>query len=53
MTLATFALAVLIVLIILSLPIWPFSRGWGFLPSAFFGVILLILLVLVWLGYLT
>jgi hypothetical protein len=40
-------LVVLLVLIALgALPTWPYSRSWGYYPSGFLGVLLLILLVL-------
>jgi hypothetical protein len=40
------ALALVIVLLILSLPTWPYSAAWGFYPSGGLGVVLLIVLVL-------
>jgi hypothetical protein len=43
-------LAILVVILILaltaSLPVWPHSRGWGYYPSGFIGLVLLILLAL-------
>jgi len=39
-------MALLIVLLILSLPTWPYSGAWGFYPSGGLGIVLLILLVL-------
>ena len=39
-------LAVLVVLLILSVPTWPYSAGWGYYPSGGFGLLLLILLIL-------
>jgi len=40
-------LAVILVLMLLgSLPTWPYSSGWGYYPSGGLGLILLILLVL-------
>ena len=38
-------LALVVVLLILSLPTWPYSAGWGFYPSGGAGIVLLILLV--------
>jgi hypothetical protein len=32
-------------LLIITLPLWPFNKQWGYYP--FFGVVLLILLVIV------
>jgi len=38
--------ALLIVLLILALPTWPYSGAWGYYPSGGLGIVLLILLVL-------
>ena len=35
-----------IALLILSLPTWPYSAGWGYYPSGGLGIILSIVLVL-------
>lgn len=44
-------LVVLLVLMLLgSLPTWPYSSGWGYYPSGTLGLIVLILLVLVLAG---
>jgi hypothetical protein len=46
-------LLILIVLLLLgSLPSWPYSRGWGYYPSGIFGVILLIVLLMLLFGHL-
>ncbi|HEX3470446.1 MAG TPA: DUF3309 family protein [Silvibacterium sp.] len=42
----TILLIVLIVLLVGTLPSWPYSRNWGYLPSIGLGVIVLILAVL-------
>ena len=40
-------LAVILVLLLLgSLPTWPYSSGWGYYPSGGLGLILLILILL-------
>jgi len=39
-------LIILIVLLIGTLPTWPYSSGWGYYPSGGLGTILLILVVL-------
>jgi hypothetical protein len=39
-------MALLIALLILSLPTWPYSAAWGFYPSGGLGIVLLIVLVL-------
>lgn len=41
----------LILLLIGSLPTWPYSGGWGYYPSGIVGFILLILIILLLLGY--
>jgi Protein of unknown function (DUF3309) len=40
-------LIILLVLILVgSLPTWPYSSGWGFYPSGGAGLVLLVLIVL-------
>jgi len=44
-------LLILLVLVLLgSVPAWPYSRGWGYGPSGALGAVLLVVLVLVLLG---
>ncbi|HVT89614.1 MAG TPA: DUF3309 family protein [Tepidisphaeraceae bacterium] len=43
-------LVVLIMLLIGSLPAWPYSAGWGPYPSGGLGLVLLILIILMVLG---
>lgn len=50
MPLGTILLIVLIVLLILSVPTWPYSRGWGYAPGGVVGLILIIVLILVLMG---
>jgi len=38
-------LALLVVLMVLSLPAWPYSTGWGYYPSGGAAIVLLVLLV--------
>jgi len=41
-------LIIFIVLLLLgSLPTWPYSAGWGYYPSGGLGLILIILIVLI------
>jgi hypothetical protein len=40
-------LIVLVVILLLLLPAWPYSAGWGYYPSGLLGVILLVVLLLV------
>lgn len=46
--------AILIILLILlligSLPAWPYSTGWGYYPSGGLGLVLLIVLILLLFG---
>lgn len=43
-------LIILILLLLGSLPTWPYSAGWGYYPSGGLGLILLILLILMLMG---
>lgn len=43
----TILFIILILLVLGSLPTWPYSRGWGYYPSGGLGLILLILIILV------
>lgn len=41
-------LIILVVLLLLgSLPTWPYSAGWGYYPSGGLGLVLIILVVLI------
>jgi Protein of unknown function (DUF3309) len=39
-------LALIIALMLLALPTWPYNTGWGYYPSGGLGLVLLIVLVL-------
>ena len=39
-------LIVLIMLLLGSVPAWPYSRGWGYYPSGGLGLLLVIVIVL-------
>jgi hypothetical protein len=41
---------VLLLLLIGSVPAWPYSRGWGYYPSGGLGLVVLILLILLLMG---
>lgn len=44
-------LIILLVLILVgSLPAWPYSSGWGYYPSGGAGLVLLVLIVLLFSG---
>lgn len=45
------ALIILVVLfIIATVPVWPYSRAWGFWPSGVLGLVLVVLLGLLVMG---
>ena len=46
MTLTTLLVIILILILIGSVPTWPYSRGWGYGPSGILGVIVIVLLIL-------
>jgi len=46
----TILLIVLVILLIASLPSWPYSSGWGYYPSGGLGIIVVILLILLLMG---
>jgi len=46
----TLLLVLLVLMLVGSLPAWPYSRGWGYYPSGGLGLVVLILLVLLLLG---
>lgn len=48
----TILLIVLIVLLLGSLPTYPYSRRWGYAPSGFVTLLLIVLLVLIFTGFL-
>lgn len=52
MSLAAILLIVLVLLLLASLPTWPYSRTWGYTPGGLIGAILIIVLILWLLGYL-
>jgi Protein of unknown function (DUF3309) len=39
-------LLLVLLLVVFSLPTWPYSTGWGYYPSGGLGIVLLILLIL-------
>jgi len=47
---ATLLLIVLLVILIGSLPTWPYSRGWGYYPSGGVGVLVVVLVLLLVMG---
>jgi hypothetical protein len=45
MLLSNGAVILLVILLIAAFPAWPYSRGWGYYPSAGISVVLLALLI--------
>lgn len=50
--LGTILLIVLILVLIGGLPVFPYSRKWGYGPGGVIGVILLVVVILLLMGYL-
>ena len=46
----TILLIILILILLGSLPTWPYSAGWGYYPSGGLGLVLVIVIILVLLG---
>lgn len=46
----TILFIILILLLIGTLPTWPYSAGWGYYPSGGLGLLVVVLLVLLLLG---
>jgi hypothetical protein len=44
-------LVILVLLLLGTLPIWPYSRGWGYSGSGLLGVLLVVLIVALVLGW--
>lgn len=50
MALGTILLMLVVLVLIGTLPAWPYSRGWGYMPSGVIGAIVVLLIVLLLLG---
>jgi hypothetical protein len=48
--LGTILLVVLILMLVGSLPAYPYSTGWGYYPSGILGTVLLVWLILILIG---
>ncbi|BBK38508.1 hypothetical protein STAQ_35860 [Allostella sp. ATCC 35155] len=48
--LSTILIVILILVVIGSLPTWPYSRGWGYGPTGGLSLVLVVLLILVLMG---
>ena len=42
---------IVILLLIGSFPVWPYSAGWGYYPTGGLGLLLVILLIMALVGY--
>ena len=49
--LGTILLSVLVLMLIGALPLYPHSRKWGYAPGGVLGLVLLILVIAMLLGY--
>lgn len=47
---STLLLLIIILFLVGALPVWPYSRGWGYWPGGIVGIILIILLILMFSG---
>jgi hypothetical protein len=48
--LSTVLLIILVLLVLGTIPVWPYSRKWGYFPGSIFGLIFIIVLILVLMG---
>ncbi|HWC62716.1 MAG TPA: DUF3309 family protein [Rhizomicrobium sp.] len=48
--LRTILLIILILALLGSVPLWPYSTGWGYGPSGGVGLLLIILIILIFAG---
>jgi hypothetical protein len=49
--LGTILLVLVLLMLISALPVYPYSRRWGYGPGGALGVVLLVLLILFLMGY--
>lgn len=42
----TILIIILILVLLGTLPTWPYSRGWGYAPSGIIGVVVVIVLIM-------
>lgn len=50
MSVGTILLIVLILILIGAIPVWPYSRSWGYGPTGGIGLLVVILIVLLIMG---
>ena len=46
MTISTILIVILILMLLGAVPVWPYSRGWGYRPTGVIGALFLIVLIL-------
>jgi hypothetical protein len=46
----TILIILLVLLLLGSIPSWPYSRSWGYYPSGLLGVVLLVVIILAVVG---
>lgn len=49
--LTTILIIVLLLILVGALPAWPHSRGWGYYPSGGIGLVLVVLIILLLMGW--
>lgn len=47
---STILLIILVLILLGTIPAWPYSRGWGYGPSGIVGILVVIMLVLLLAG---
>ena len=47
----SFLLLLLVILLIASIPSYPYSRGWGYTPAGLLGLLLVLYLLLIWFSF--
>jgi hypothetical protein len=50
MATSTILMIILILILLGVVPIWPYSRSWGYGPSGILGLVLIVFLILLLLG---
>lgn len=48
--LGTILIILLIIILIGALPVWPYSRGWGYYPCGGFGLLAIVIIILLLVG---
>ena len=51
MSVGTILLVILILLLVGAIPVWPYSRSWGYAPGGTLGTLLVLIIILLLLGY--